>query len=72
MHSPRQPLLPQEYPSYSVTAFGGGEYSHPHANGYSSPAYPNTFDGADGGSVYSQPVPSPITVDDYAGATRYT
>jgi len=69
MHSPRQA---QEYTSYSVTAFGGGDYSHQHANGYSSPAYPSTFDGSDGGSVYPQPIPSPVTADGYAGATRYT
>ncbi|KAI9510108.1 hypothetical protein F5148DRAFT_639427 [Russula earlei] len=44
-HSPRQPQLPHEYVPYSVTTYGGGEYSHPRANRYSPSAYPSTFDG---------------------------
>jgi len=66
-----QPHLPQEYPPYGMTTFAGGEYSHPHANGYPVPAYLNTFDRADG-SVYPQPVPPPSTPDDYTATTQYT
>jgi hypothetical protein len=58
-----------------VTTYGGGaggEYPHPHANGYPAPAYPITFDGTEGSRVYPQPVPSPGTADDYAAVTRYT
>jgi hypothetical protein len=67
--------MAQEYPSYSVATYGGGgggEYSHPHVNGYPTPAYSNAFDGTEGGSIYPQPVPSPGTADDYTAATRYT
>jgi hypothetical protein len=73
-HSSPQPQMAQEYPSYSVTTYGGGggEYSHPHLNGYPAPAYPNTFDGTDSRSIYPQPVPSPSIADDYTAATRYT
>lgn len=52
-----------------MTTFAGGEYSHPHVNGY--PVYPNTFDRADG-SVYPQPVPPPSTADEYTSTTQYT
>jgi hypothetical protein len=67
MHASPQP----QYPPYGLTTFTGGEYSHPHVNGYPVPAYSNGFDGADG-SVYPQPMPSPNTADDYTTATQYT
>jgi hypothetical protein len=72
MHATPQIQLPQEYPPYNASTYvggGGSEYSHPHVNGYPAPAYPNTFDGTNGGRVYAPPVPS---ADDYAAATRYT
>ncbi|KAH9972206.1 hypothetical protein BJV74DRAFT_210939 [Russula compacta] len=73
-HSPSQPQLPREYPSYNMAAYGGGDYSqpHPHANGYPPAGYPSSFDGIDGGGVYPHPVPPSSTADDFATATRYT
>jgi hypothetical protein len=63
---------PPQYPPYGLTTFTGGEYSHPHVDGYPVPAYPNNaFDGTDG-SVYPQPMPSPNAADDYTTATQYT